>query len=494
MSGEEKISQAGEKGSIHTPSESSAVLYSAADEKRLLRKLDANLLPAVIILYLLSFLDRSNVANARIEGLAADLHITGNQYLTSLTLYFIGYVLFEIPCNIILKRTTPRFWLPTLTLIWGVVATLTGVTQGLGGFFAARFFLGVTESGLFPGVVFYLSMWYKRHERQYRVALFFSAASLAGAFGGIFAWGIAHMRGVGGLNGWRWIFIIEGLLTAVVSILAYWFISNYPDTATFLTADERVQVHARLQADTDATLVEPFTWSAVWGALTDAKSWLYCLAFHTLSLPLYTFSLFLPTIIADLGFTAARSQLLTVPPYALATILTVLVAWWSERAARRAPFIIASASVGIVGYIILLANTDPTRRPGVSYAGTFFAAAGIYPATALALSWPADNVHGQTRRATVNAMQISIGNLGAVLGTQLYRPKTSPRYVLGHSFALAYLVGNVVVAIALWWVLTRENRRRDEEAGKAGALEHGTEIISVIEQDGGEDPNWRYNI
>ena len=146
------------------------------------------------------------MANARIEGLAADLHITGNQYLTSLTLYFVGYVLFEvsrgrtvcnvrltdihgqIPCNIILKRTTPRFWLPTLTLIWGVVATLTGVTQGLSGFFAARFFLGVTESGLFPGVVFYLSMWYKRHERQYRVALFFSAASLAGAFGGIFAW------------------------------------------------------------------------------------------------------------------------------------------------------------------------------------------------------------------------------------------------------------------------------------------------------------------
>ena len=150
------------------------------------------------------------MANARIEGLAADLHITGNQYLTSLTLYFIGYVLFEvslkgavrsarpanirgqIPCNIILKRTTPRFWLPTLTLIWGVVATLTGVTQGLSGFFAARFFLGITESGLFPGVVFYLSMWYKRHERQYRVALFFSAASLAGAFGGIFAWVRRH--------------------------------------------------------------------------------------------------------------------------------------------------------------------------------------------------------------------------------------------------------------------------------------------------------------
>lgn len=151
-------------------------------EKALLRKLDFHLLPAVTILYLLSFLDRSNVANARLEGLTTDLHMTGNQYLTGLTLYFIGYVLFEVPCNIVLKLTSPRVWLPTLTLAWGVVATLLGVTQNRAGFFVARFFLGVTESGLFPGVVFYLSMWYRRTERQYRISLFFSAASLAGGW------------------------------------------------------------------------------------------------------------------------------------------------------------------------------------------------------------------------------------------------------------------------------------------------------------------------
>jgi len=117
-------------------------------------------------------------------------------------------VLFEIPCNIILKRTTPKLWLPTLMLLWGIVATLMGVSQNFGGFLTARFFLGVTESGLFPGVVFYLSMWYKRTESHYRVALFFSAASLAGAFGGIFAYGIGFMKGVANYNGWRWIFIL----------------------------------------------------------------------------------------------------------------------------------------------------------------------------------------------------------------------------------------------------------------------------------------------
>lgn len=176
------------------------------NEKALLRKLDSRLLPPLTILYLLSFLDRSNgqyhpqtiysqltltnitVGNAKLEGMTEDLNITGNEYLTGLTLYFVGYVLFEVPCNIILKKTTPRIWLPTLSLAWGVVATLLGVVQNYDGYLSSRFFLGVAESGLFPGVVFYLSMWYKRNEQHYRVALFFSAASLAGAFGGILAW------------------------------------------------------------------------------------------------------------------------------------------------------------------------------------------------------------------------------------------------------------------------------------------------------------------
>ena len=133
--------------------------FTRQEEKALVRKLDLRLLPPLTLLYLLSFLDRSNVANARIEGLASDLGMSGDQYLTGLTLYFIGYVLFEIPCNIVLKKTSPRAWLPTLTLAWGVVATLMGITQNLGGFYAVRFFLGAAESGLFPGIVFFLSMW-----------------------------------------------------------------------------------------------------------------------------------------------------------------------------------------------------------------------------------------------------------------------------------------------------------------------------------------------
>jgi hypothetical protein len=245
-------------------------------------------------------------------------------------------------------------------------------------------------------------------------------------------------------------------LTVVVAALAYLFIHNYPSTAPFLSEPERAYIHARLKHDTDATNDEKFAWSNVKSALSDYKCWMYGFGFHTMSLPLYTLSLFLPTIIKELGYKAAEAQLLTVPPYAVATILTLVVAVFSEKTKKRAPFILASSSLAIIGYIILL--TAPRNKPGVSYVGTIFAAAGIYPSTAIVLSWPAANVSGQSKRATATAMTITIGNLGAVLGTQLYRPNTSPRWYLGHSFALGYLFFNLVNTGALWVLLERENR------------------------------------
>jgi predicted MFS family arabinose efflux permease len=275
----------------------------------------------------------------------------------------------------------------------------------------------------------------------------------------------------------------EGLFTVVVAIGAYFFIHNYPSTAKFLTDNERDVIERRLKADSDATNDEAFNWTNVRKALTDPKVYLYCFNFHTMSLPLYTLSLFLPSIIRDLGYTSAQAQLLTIPPYAIAFITTMTMAVLSERYHRRAPFIIGSSSFAIIGYILLL--SDP--RPGPSYTGTIFAAAGIYPSVALVLAWPANNVSGQTKRAVAGALQISIGNLGAVLGTQLYRTETAPRYFLGHSFALGYLAANVGVASLTWYVLKRDNEKKEARLARGEASKEGPFI-------GDEDVRWRFHL
>lgn len=291
------------------------------------------------------------------------------------------------------------------------------------------------------------------------------------------------MNGVGNYGGWRWIFLLEGMLTVVVAVSAYFFIHNYPATASFLNDEERSRIHARLKASSDATRDEAFTWGNVSGALKDPKVWLYGLGFHTMSLPLYTLSLFLPTIIKELGYTAAQAQLMTVPPYSVAFVLTLSVAIASEKLKIRAPFIMSTSALAVVGYIILLSST----KPGVSYFGTILAAAGIYPSVAIVLSWPANNVSGQTKRATANAMQISIGNLGAVLGTQLYRSTDGPRFFVGHGFALGYLCMNILVVGTLWTILRAENARRDR-----GERDHRLAGVDKDEWLGDDDPRWRF--
>ena len=168
-----------------------------------------------------------------------------------------------------------------------------------------------------------------------------------------------------------------------------------------------------------------------------------------------------PSTIKALGYTAAQAQLLSVPPYAVVFIVTVGFAVWSERFGQRGPFIVAASAIAIVGYVLLLSD----HTSAVSYLGTILAAAGIYPAVALTLTWPANNVSGHTKRAVAGAMQTLIGRLGAVLGTQLYRTETVPRYHLGHGFALGYTVANIIVTVITRVVLKRENTRRDQWHG-----------------------------
>lgn len=186
------------EGKAQVPLYNAHIDVSDIDEKKLIRKIDLALIPWLSVLYLLSFLDRTSIGNARLYGLEDDLNITNTQYLLTLTIFFFSYAIFEVPSNVFLKRLRPSVWLSFLMLFWGVFMTLQGIVTNYRGLLAMRWFLGVFEAGLFPGVNYYLSCWYKRTEFGIRAAVFFSAASISGAFGGLLAAAIAKMDGVGG--------------------------------------------------------------------------------------------------------------------------------------------------------------------------------------------------------------------------------------------------------------------------------------------------------
>ena len=239
-------------------------------------------------------------------------------------------------------------------------------------------------------------------------------------------------------------------MTITTAVAACFFIYNYPATAKFLTPREREYVITRLKEDNDATRNEKFTWEGAFQALKDPKVWLYGFCLHTITLPVVALLSFLPIIIVELGYTSAQAQLLTVPPYVAAFVSTMAVAVVAGRTGLRAPLIIACSALGIVGFVILITG----NRPMVSYGGTVLAVSGVLSASAVAVSWPANNVSGQTKRAVAGALQLSIGNIGAVVGVQIYRSKWAPKYltptyIVGPSM-IGYTNALLTSSVRLW--------------------------------------------
>lgn len=174
-------------------------------ESKLVTKIDLHVIPFLCIMYLLAFLDRVNIANANVFGLSEELDLArDNRYNTALVIFFVPYILFEIPSNVLLKKMKPRVWLSICMFGFGLVTMLQGFVQNYSGLLATRFFLGVFETGMFPGAFYLIGMWYRRHEAQKRYSFFFSSTTLAGAFGGLLASAIGKMDGMRGYQGWRY--------------------------------------------------------------------------------------------------------------------------------------------------------------------------------------------------------------------------------------------------------------------------------------------------
>ena len=242
-------------------------------ERRVIRKMDARIVPLVTALYVLAFLDRSNIGNARIAGMSKELHLgeVKNHYQWLLTIFYITYILFEWQA-LMWKIVPPHRWLAFTVLGWGLVATAQAGTHSWSGMMACRFFLGISEAGFGPGIPYLLSFFYLRHEVGVRIAVFLSAAPLSTTFSGALAYGITS--GHSKLANWRLLFLVEGLPTICMVPVAYLFLPDTPDQARFLTAEEKLVAKARGVRQVGATeRIGGIAWREAGAALLDAKCW-----------------------------------------------------------------------------------------------------------------------------------------------------------------------------------------------------------------------------
>ncbi|KAF6218636.1 hypothetical protein HO133_005987 [Letharia lupina] len=459
--------------------------YNGAAEARVRRKLDWHLMPLFFVLYMLAFLDRSNIGNAVIAGMTRDLHLVGDRYEWLLTIFYITYVVFEFSL-LFWKIFPPHRVAAVVVFCWGVIATLQSVVHNWSGLMALRFFLGAFEAAYAPGVIYLLSFFYLRHEVGFRCGMFASAAPLASTFAGALAYGITS--GHSSLSNWRLLFLVEGLPTILLAPIAFFFIPDSPDNARFLNAEEKAIAKSRAVRQTGTSdRIGGVNLKQLAQTLYDAKAWCYALMYFSVNVSYASLPVYLPTILAKMGYSDINAQGLSAPPYFTAFLFANITTFIADRTQQRGLVLIITSLIGGIGYIVLATVTTV----GVRYFAVYLAAAGVFSTIPNILAWTLNNQGSDTRRGAGLVIINVIGQCGPILGTRLYPTAQGPRYVKGMSICAAFMFFAAVMALALRILLVWENRKLDQRYdNKAGERREMDQGAAVAVEDYG--PKFRY--
>ncbi|WEW57406.1 hypothetical protein PRK78_002873 [Emydomyces testavorans] len=482
--------------------------YTADEERRVVRKFDRRLTLLMAFLYMLSFLDRSNIGNARIAGLMDDLKLSSSQYEWVLTAFYITYILFEW-MTLMYKLIPAHIYIPLCVLGWGLVASLQCLVTSFWVLVLLRAFLGVFEAAFGPGLPFYLSFFYKREELAFRTGMFLCAAPLATSFAGSLAWFIVWLNRDGPLAPWRALFLFEGFPSVLVASIVWAYIPDGPSKARYLTPRERKVAKWRLRAAQGKSRrhglhARRFDWREVARTFCDPKTYLTAFMFFSCNVAFSSMPVFLPMILNDMGYPKLTSQALSAPPYLFAFIIVLLTASISDRNRSRSPYIILHALLSSSAYLLIAltglfhSHLSEPMHILIRYICIYPAAAGFFSAITLIITWTMDNQPAKEGKGTGVAILNIIGQCGPLVGTRLYPERDAPLYVRGMTLCSMFMVLVAVLAFTLRVLLQRENevsvrkvvgRDGEEEVlatGEAERLMASNSSFAVLESGGVE--------
>ncbi|KAL5333979.1 major facilitator superfamily domain-containing protein [Aspergillus crustosus] len=431
-------------------------------EKRLVRRIDKRLLLPTAIIYLLCYLDRANIGNARImnntsgDTMMDTNNITNNQFTIAMMVFLVAYSLFEAPSNLALKIFQPHRWLGFLVLAFGAFCFGIGFTHNFAQVAALRFFLGAAEAGVFPGMIFWFTFWYKPEERAIRIAVFMCSATLSGAFGGAIAYGVGMLNGREGLEGWRWLFIIEGAPSIVAGVLVFFFLPSYPEKAGWLSAEEK-ELQIRRLGPYRSAGDDKVSWQDAKEVLCSVRLYMHYLTYLTVGTGVASLAYFAPTIIQGLGYTDLRAQLFTVPPYGIAYPITLALAWASDRFKTRGTVAIASCTAASISFIIQACL--PADAFTARYIFLIISTSGVFGGLPSLNAWVGDNVRNTTASSLTIALNIAFSGPGQIIGVWIYRAQDAPAYRLGHGVNAAMSAVSAGLALGLTLYYRRMNKK-----------------------------------
>lgn len=401
--------------------------------------------------------------NAKIAGFEKDLGLKEYDYNIVLSIFYISYIVFEIPSTMACKWIGPGWFIPGISLGFGIASICTAFVTNISTASAVRFILGAFEAGMMPGIAYYLSRWYRRSELAFRLGLYIVMAPLAGAFGGLLASAILRLPNFGGLHTWQMIFAIEGIITCGLSLIAFITLTDRPETARWLTQEEKDLAIARVKSERVGTtevldrMDKTKTLRGIFNPVTVTTSLIFLLD----NITVQGLAFFAPTIVKTIYpmESVTGQQLRTVPPYMVGAFFTVLFPFLSSRFDRRNIFFIYCAPLMMAGYIIFLATTNGQAR----YGATFVIASGAYSFGALCNAQSAANVISDTARGSAIGTTVMFGNIGGLISTWSFMPHDSPNYPIGNGLNLATSSTILITSILLGLWMKRDNIKRSNK-------------------------------
>ncbi|KAK6464351.1 transporter of nicotinic acid [Scheffersomyces coipomensis] len=430
-------------------------------DRKTTRKIDLRLMPMLIYIYILNYLDRNNIASARLGGLEEDLGLVGTQYQTCISILFVGYIIFQIPSNMLLNKLgRPSLYISTLMTLWGVLSTCTGAVKNFKGLLTVRILLGIIESGFFSAALATLSNWYDKKSLSFRNSILYSGSLMSSAWSGLIAAGILdNMDGLGGLRAWRYLFFIEGAITVVSVPFAYFVLPDNPSNTKFLNQQEKDIIQWKMKrdigtSDSDEEAQES-TVTGLFLAVKDLKVWLVTLIL-TFLVAACGVTNFFPSVVQTLNFNDTVTLCLTAPPYCIAVVATYLWARHADKTGER----FLHVTIPLVGALIAFIISASTLNTGARYFAMCLMIPSLYCSFTIILSWMSNCCpRPPAKRAVALALMNCISNSTSIWNAYLYPSSSAPRYLTAFVCNCVFILCAIVFAVILRIRLVTLNKR-----------------------------------